>query len=77
MKKYDFMKTFEVFTDGKRDTRNYDDITRLNVWVNYYGNPSYGVYLSTGEKLLLVDDYGFCTSYAPVRLAVVKRKKDL
>jgi len=74
-----YLKEFHVFCEdtGEREKRFYNDIVAVNRWINCYGNPSYGVIMSDGEHLRLIDDYEFCESYCPCPVVVVGRKKDL
>jgi hypothetical protein len=58
---------------------NLDEVRHATVWVNYYGNPSYMLYLENGDTLFLVDEYGIdrsCFSRSCV-VRTVSRKKDL
>ena len=59
------------------DTVNYSDITKLTKWNNIYGNPSFGIYLSNGNKYITIDNYEICPSYCDCNTTYVKRKKDL
>ena len=78
LERKDFMsKTFEVRNGKGYEKKNYDDILKINKWHNVYGNPSYGVLMNNGEQFILVDDYGFCPSYADCDVKYVKRRKDL
>ena len=53
-----------------------DDVTQAFVWVNYYGNPSYTLYLKNGSFLYCVDEYGGMNDI-PLTAKTVQRKKDL
>ena len=53
-----------------------NDVKQAYVWVNYYGNPSYTLYLEDGTSLYCVDDYG-CMNDLPISAKTVQRKKDL
>lgn len=55
---------------------NPKEIVRVNRWVNFYGNPSYGFIMENGDTYLTIDDYGAENGVkAPIR--TVDRKKDL
>jgi len=54
-----------------------DDVTQAYVWVNYYGNPSYTLYLKDGTSLFCVDDYGCMNGINHLSARTVQRKKDL
>jgi len=53
-----------------------DQVIQAYVWINYYGNPSYSLYLNDGRCLFCVDDYG-CMNDIKVYAKPVQRKKDL
>jgi len=52
-------------------------ITAIYSWTNGYGNPSYTFYLSSGDCLFLVDDYGAMNDVYHISPRFVSRKKDL
>ena len=60
----------EVVLDSK-------DVIYALSWTNYYGNPSYTLYLKNGDCLFCVDDYGCMNDLNHISLRFVQRKKDL
>jgi len=54
-----------------------DTVRQAYVWVNYYGNPTYSLFLEDGTSLLLVDDYGAMNDINHISAKTVQRKKDL
>ena len=34
-----------------------NEIVRVNVWFNFYGNPSYGYLMKNGDTYLMIDNY--------------------
>ena len=63
---------------GKPEKIEFDsnEVTRAYVWTNFYGNPSYTLFLDNGTMLFCVDDYG-CENDLNIRAITVPRKKDL
>ena len=53
-----------------------EEVTGAYVWSNFYGNPSYTLYLNDGRCLFCVDDYG-CMNDLSISAKTVQRKKDL
>ena len=53
------------------------DVIRANVWVNCYGNPYYGLWMSDGTTYLLIDDYGGMNQLDHLTPRRVTRKKGL
>lgn len=69
------MDTFKFTNNNIEKVIYYSDILYATMWHNSYGNPSYGVYLKNGEKIILVDNYEFARS--KVNIIPVSRKKYL
>lgn len=53
------------------------DIVRVHVWVNRYGNPSYGYIMANGDTYLMIDEYGAMNGLSHLTARKVSRRKDL
>ena len=75
--RYAYLNTSSQAGRPTEFTFNSEDVTRAYVWVNYYGNPTYSLFLKDGTSLLLVDDYGAMNDINHISAKTVTRKKDL
>ena len=77
IERYAYINTSSQAGRGEKVNFNSDDVTQAYVWVNYYGNPTYSLFLEDGTSLLLVDDYGAMNDINHISAKSVQRKKDL
>ena len=77
IERYAYINTSSAAGKGEKVTFESDDVTQAYVWVNYYGNPTYSLFLKDRTSLLLVDDYGAMNDINHISAKTVQRKKDL
>ncbi len=77
IKRYAYLNTQSMAGKPKHIELDSTDVTSAYCWVNFYGNPSYTLYLENGDFLYCVDDYGCMNDINHINAKTVARKKDL
>ena len=78
VERYAYKNTSSSAGNGERYKIKISEIVRVNVWVNYYGNPSYGYIMKNGDTYLLIDAYDGMNDLSwHLSSRSVSRKKDL